>query len=281
LPHFYLEILSFLADSLLKGFFIIVFSASLLSSRPIMLAIELTRRGFCKLAGFFCLCGPLFIPHHALSSVKKRPLHKKGGWRMHLPVPILDGDVSLERAIHKRRTIRSFDDKVLTLNQLSQLLWAAQGITEPGGFKRSAPSAGALYPIDIYAVVGSNSIAGLEPGVYHYEPSNHSISLFRKDDMRKDVANASLSQMWMAHTPLNLIITAEYSRIMGKYGHRGIRYAMIEAGHIGQNIFLQAQAMGLAAGIVGAFEDEKVIKVMGIKETHEPLLVMPVGYEGT
>ena len=198
---------------------------------------------------------------------------------MHLPDPMLDGDVSLERTIHQRRTIRSFEGKALTLRQFSQLLWAAQGITETGGYKRAAPSAGALYPMDIYAVVGGDCIEKLDPGIYHYETANHSISLVDKGDVRRDIAVASLSQMWMAHAPLTLVITAEYSRIMVKYGQRGIRYAMIEAGHIGQNIFLQSQALGLAAGIVGAFEDQKVIQVLGIKETHEPLLIMPVGYK--
>ena len=198
---------------------------------------------------------------------------------MHLPDPMVDGDVSLERTIHQRRTIRSFESKALTLKQFSQLLWAAQGITETGGFKRAAPSAGALYPMDIYGVVGGDCIEKLDPAVYHYEPTNHTISLVREGDARRDIAIASLSQMWMAYAPLTFVITAEFSRIMGKYGHRGVRYAMIEAGHIGQNIFLQSQAMGLEAGIVGAFEDEKVIEVMGIKKTHEPLLLMPVGYK--
>jgi SagB-type dehydrogenase family enzyme len=198
---------------------------------------------------------------------------------MRLPAPQLDGNVSLEQAIRVRRTVRSFDGKALSLHQLSQLLWSAQGITEQGGFKRAAPSAGALYPMDIYAVVGGGCVEGLDPGVYRYEPDGHSISPGRGKDARGDVAQASLWQTWMTQAPLNLVITAEYSRIMGKYGKRGVRYAMIEAGHIGQNIFLQAQAMGLAAGIVGAFEDDKVIKVMGIKETHKPLLVMPVGYQ--
>lgn len=198
---------------------------------------------------------------------------------MHLPDPMVDGDVSLERAIHQRRTIRSFEGKALTLKQFSQLLWAAQGITEAGGFKRAAASAGALYPMDVYGVAGGDCIENLDPAVYHYEPTNHTISLVKKGDARRDIAIASLSQMWMAHAPLTLVITAEYSRIMVKYGQRGIRYAMIEAGHIGQNIFLQSQAMGLEAGIVGAFEDEKVIQIMGIKKTHEPLLIMPVGYE--
>ena len=198
---------------------------------------------------------------------------------MRLPAPQLDGGVSLEQAIRVRRTVRSFDGKRLSLHQFSQLLWSAQGITEQGGFKRAAPSAGALYPMDIYAVVGNGCVEGLGPGVYHYESDGHSISPGRGKDARGDVANASLWQTWMAQAPLSLIITAEYSRIMGKYGQRGIRYAMIEAGHIGQNIFLEAQAMGLAAGIVGAFEDDKLIRVMGIKETHEPLLIMPVGYK--
>ena len=93
------------------------------------------------------------------------------------------------------------------------------------------------------------------------------------------MAMASLGQMWMLYAPITFVITAEYNRITGKYGQRGMRYAMIEAGHIGQNIFLQSQAMGLEAGIVGAFEDHKVIQVMGIKSTHEPLLLMPVGYK--
>jgi SagB-type dehydrogenase family enzyme len=199
---------------------------------------------------------------------------------MRLPDPRFEGDVSLERAIRTRRTIRSFDGKALSLRQISQLLWSSQGITEPGGFKRAAPSAGALYPIDIYAVVGAGCVEGLDPGVYHYETEGHSISSGKGEDARKDVARASLWQTWMAQAPLSLIITAEYSRITGKYGQRGIRYAMIEAGHIGQNIFLQAQAMGLAAGIVGAFDDEKLIRIMGIRETHEPLLIMPVGYKG-
>jgi SagB-type dehydrogenase family enzyme len=242
-----------------------------------MLGNELTRRGFCKVIGLLCVYGSLLAPH--LSSAKRRPLKPKGVRTMRLPDPVLDGAVSLERVIHQRRTIRSFDGKCLTLGQFSQLLWAAQGITERGGFKRAAPSAGALYPMDVYGVVGRDCIDEVDPGVYHYHPADHSISLVQEGDPRKDIAVVSLSQMWMAYAPLTIVITAEYSRIEIKYGQRGIRYAMIEAGHIGQNIFLQSQAMGLAAGIVGAFQDQKLIQVMGIGETHEPLLIMPVGYE--
>ena len=197
---------------------------------------------------------------------------------MQLPDPITVGDVSLEMTIHKRRTVRSFHSTTLTLKQLSQLLWAAQGITGPQGHKRAAPSAGALYPMDIYGAVGEDCIKELNPWIYLYDPATHSVSLIQKGDSRRDIAMASLGQMWMSYAPITFVITAEYSRIMGKYGQRGVRYAMIEAGHIGQNIFLQSQALGLEAGIVGAFADQKVIQVMGIKGTHEPLLLMPVGY---
>ena len=197
---------------------------------------------------------------------------------MRLPDPTIDGNVSLETTIHQRRTVRSFDSKALTITQFSQLLWAAQGVTDPGGFKRAAPSAGALYPMDIYGAVGEGCVEGLHSGIYLYDPATHSLSLIQKGDRRRDIALASLGQMWMSYAPITFVITAEYSRITGKYGQRGNRYAMIEAGHIGQNIFLQSQALGLEAGIVGAFQDREVIQIMGIKSTHEPLLIMPVGY---
>ena len=217
------------------------------------------------------------MPRKLFAKTKRNPITLKGGGSMKLPDPALDGDVSIEKAIHQRRTIRSFESTTMSLKHLSQVLWAAQGITDPKGFMRAAPSAGALYPMDIYIAAGRESVEKLESGVYHYMSGTHSLSLVTHGDVRTDIAMASLGQMWMARTPLTLVITAEYKRIMGKYGRRGVRYAMIEAGHIGQNIFLQSQALGLAAGIVGAFEDREVIRVTGIPDTHEPLLIMPVG----
>ena len=197
---------------------------------------------------------------------------------MKLRPPETDGTVSVERAIKQRRTIRSFTPETLNLNQLSQLLWSAQGITESSGFKRAAPSAGALYPMDVYAVVGRSSVAQIEAGVYRYEPNGHRLSLVKEKDVRESVAKASLSQMWMAPAPLNIVITAEYSRITAKYKERGIRYAMIEAGHIAQNLFLQAEALGLKAAIVGAFHDNELIEILKIPRSNEPLLIMTIGY---
>ena len=210
------------------------------------------------------------------AAAKDKPQFKEAA--MKLRPPETDGTVSVERAIKQRRTIRSFTQETLNLNQFSQLLWSAQGITENGGFKRAAPSAGALYPMDVYAVVGRSSVEQIEAGVYHYEPNGHALSCITKKDVRDSVAKASLSQMWMAPAPLNIVISAEYNRITVKYKERGIRYAMIEAGHIAQNLFLQAEALGLKAAVVGAFHDNELIEILKIPRTHEPLLIMPIGY---
>jgi SagB-type dehydrogenase family enzyme len=196
-----------------------------------------------------------------------------------LPNPASDGKVSVEEAIKERRTIRDFGPKPLTVVQLSQLFWSAQGITDERSGLRAAPSGGALYPLDVYAVVGEGGVEGLQPGVYHYHPASHSVQLVRKGDRRKEVASASLWQMWMARAPVIFIITSEYERITRKYGKRGIRYAQIEVGHVGQNIFLQSGALGLGAGIAGAFHDDSVAKAIGAPTAHKPLLIMPVGYK--
>jgi SagB-type dehydrogenase family enzyme len=198
---------------------------------------------------------------------------------MKLIEPKTDGQVSVEKAISTRRTIRSFTADSLSPEAFSQLLWAGYGITQKGGIKRAAPSAGALYPMDLYAVLGDEGVAGFKAGVYHYDVQEHGVSLVAEGDLRNDLARASLSQTWMSRPPLNLVITAEYGRITLKYGERGFRYAMIEAGHMGQNIFLQAEALGLGAGIVGAYDDLEVIRVLKIPKSHEPLLIMPVGHK--
>jgi len=198
---------------------------------------------------------------------------------MKLPPPKFDGDMSLERTIKNRRTIRSFYSDKLSLKQFSQLLWSAQGITDERGLKRAAASGGALYPMDIHAVVGREGVEDLKEGVYSYKPEGHEVTLLSQGDLRRELAQASLGQMWMAEAPLSIVITAEYRRICGRYGERGVRYAIMESGHIAQNVFLQAEALGLGAGIVGAFHDERVSNALNTPESHEPLLIMPVGYK--
>lgn len=199
---------------------------------------------------------------------------------MRLPTPKLEGLISLEEAIQRRRTVRNFKKhKAITIEQYSQLMWASQGITEFGGYKRASPSAGALYPMDLYGVIGTNGVHNINTGVYHYLPEKHSIELISTGDVLDKIAEASLFQMWMAKAPINIIITSEYSRITGKYGNRGIRYAHMEAGNISQNIFLQAEALGLKAGIVGAFNNKLVNRTINVPTSHEPLLIMPVGFK--
>jgi SagB-type dehydrogenase family enzyme len=197
-----------------------------------------------------------------------------------LPSPSYKGTGSVEEALKARRTHRSFQSRPLTLKQFSQILWGAYGVTAQkyGSFLKTAPSAGALYPLDIYGVVGEGGVETLAPGIYHFRPENHAVELIKQGDLRAEVARQALQQMWMAKAPLMLVITGEYSRSSIKYGPRGVTYTHIEAGHVGQNIFLQAEAIGLKAGIVGAFNNQQIIRAMGLSTSHDPLLIMPVGY---
>lgn len=195
-----------------------------------------------------------------------------------LPPPARQGTVSVEQALQSRRTVRRFADKPLTPAQLSQLVWAAYGVTDPRGL-RAAPSAGALYPLDIYVVAGERQVRGLAAGVYHYLPATQALAPGRRGDLRQAVAQASLSQTWMAAAPVMIVITGEYRRCQAKYGDRGIKYTHMESGHSAQNIFLQAEALGLGAGIVGAFDNAAITRTLDLPPAHEPLLILPVGYK--
>ena len=195
-----------------------------------------------------------------------------------LPPPAFKGSMSVEEALQQRRTVRFFTSRSLDLQQVSQLLWATQGITDPRGL-RTAPSAGATYPLEIYLVAGDRGVTNLTPGVYRYRPGDHALELTLKGDHRTQVARACLSQSWMAAAPVMVVFAAEYQRCTARYGERGIRYTHMEVGHAGENLFLETQALGLAAGIVGAFTDKALRQTLHLPKEHEPLLVMPVGYK--
>ena len=184
----------------------------------------------------------------------------------------------LGEAIRARRTVRSFRDTPLTGGQLDQILWAAQGITHPRGRLRAAPSAGALYPMEVDAVVGEGGVSDVAAGCHRFDPRSGKTVARIPGDLRQALARASLGQMWMARAPVNLVISAVYARTTGKYGPRGVRYADIEAGCVAENVFLMAVSLGLAAGIVGAFDDGKVARLLSLAGGEEPLLVMPVGF---
>lgn len=193
---------------------------------------------------------------------------------MKLPEPQYDSNVSLEESLLQRRSIRSYTDEPLTLQELSQLLWSAQGITDPGGF-RTAPSAGALYPLEVYAVVGD--VRDLNPGVYRYEPDEHQLIKTMDGDRRDGLANAALGQGSVRDGAVAFVFTGVYERTTGKYGDRGIRYVHIEVGHAAENLCLQATAMGLGSVTVGAFSDEQVARLLNLPEGEQPLYIIPVG----
>lgn len=195
-----------------------------------------------------------------------------------LPQPNLKGELSLEETIVRRRSRRDFLDQPLTLTQLSQVLWAAQGITDKKAGFRTAPSAGALYPLKIYIAAKENGVENLKSGVYHYLPENHSIKIIKEGDLSQNLAQAALGQSFIADAAINIIIAAEYERTTGKYGDRGVQYVHMEVGHVGQNIYLQVESLGLGTVVVGAFNDEQAAKLLGLPENHQPLYIMPIGW---
>ncbi|MGD8759465.1 MAG: SagB/ThcOx family dehydrogenase [Anaerolineales bacterium] len=187
-----------------------------------------------------------------------------------LPKPRTQGPISLEETLQYRKSIRSFSDQPIATEQLSQLLWSVQGMADRRG-RRTSPSAGALYPLEIYILT--------QEGIFHYQPSGHSLRSVRKGDFRRDLYVAALRQEFVLEAPLTVVITAVYRRIEVKYGrNRGPRYVHIEVGHAAQNLLLQAVALGLGAVPVGAFEDDLVLKILGIPPDHRPLYLIPVGY---
>ena len=194
--------------------------------------------------------------------------------RIPLPTAESDQEMSVREALKQRRSTRVFSRDGLVLEDVSQLLWAAQGITSRRGY-RAAPSAGALYPLELYVVAGD--VAGLSPGVYRYRPKKHDLVLVASGDLRKPLASAALAQDWVRRAPAVLLITGVYQRTMAKYGQRGRRYVQMEVGPAAQNVYLQATANGLGTVMVGAFDEEQVQKVLSLPADHEPLGLMPIG----
>lgn len=191
-----------------------------------------------------------------------------------LPAPRLVGEQSLEGVLNARRSIREYRDAPLSLEELSQLLWSAQGITGTDG-RRTAPSAGALYPLEVYVVVGR--VASLDPGVYHYRPDGHSIALHSTGDVRPTVARAALGQECVRDGAVVLVFAGVYARTEKKYHERAERYVHMEAGHAAQNVCLQATALGLGAVTAGAFDDAAVHETLGLPSAEKVLYLVPVG----
>ena len=191
-----------------------------------------------------------------------------------LPEPRYEGPVSVEHALLTRRSVRKFRNEPLDLSNISQLLWAAQGITTPRGY-RTAPSAGALYPLETYVVVGD--VNGLAAGIYKYLYHDHALLQTVAGDKRTELSQAALSQGSIARAPAVLLFSAIYSRITGKYGNRGIQYTFMEIGHAAQNVCLQAIALELVTVVIGAFRDNEVKLIADLPADEEPTYIIPVG----
>jgi SagB-type dehydrogenase family enzyme len=188
---------------------------------------------------------------------------------MALPEPRLKAEVSLEETLARRRSVRSFTEEELTLEEISQLLWAAQGLTAAWG-GRTAPSAGALYPLEVYVATAN--------GFYHYVPQGHKVIIESQDDQRLKIWEVALKQDAIREAAAVFVITAVYERTAKKYGERAERYVKLEAGHACQNILLQTVALHLGSVPIGAFYDDQVQAFLSLPPDHEPLYLIPVGH---
>ncbi len=201
-----------------------------------------------------------------------------GAEAIKLPAPVTKGTVSVEEALQNRRSTRKFANRSLELAQISQLLWAGDGINNPQG-KRTAPSGKAAYPMDLYLVAGERGVTGLAPGIYHYNVADHALEPVAKGDFRAAVAKACNSQVWMTEAPVILVISGDYKRSEVKNGDKAPLYTHIEAGLIAQNIFLEAGALGLGAGVAGGMNDKALGQALKLPPANIPFLVMPVGHK--
>lgn len=182
--------------------------------------------------------------------------------------------MSVEQALLERRSVREYAAEPLTLAEVSQLLWSAQGITHPSGL-RTAPSAGALYPLEIYLLAGE--VTDLKDGVYRYRPEGHQLLSVLEGDLRRDLSRAALNQPSLQDAPAVIVIAGVYERTTIKYGERGIRYVHIEVGSASENVHLQAVSLGLGTVFIGAFHDDGVREVLQLGTDEQPLGLMPVG----
>lgn len=180
----------------------------------------------------------------------------------------------IERLLAQRRSVRDFAATPLSLEELAHLLWAAQGVSSPEGL-RTAPSAGALYPLEVHLVAGN--VEGLECGSYHYRPHTGEIVRTAAGDLRQALAAAALGQGCVGEAAAVLVFSAVFERTTRKYGQRGIQYVHMEVGHAAQNVYLAAGSLGLGTVMVGAFDDQGVKRAVPLEGSEVPLALMPLG----
>lgn len=194
-----------------------------------------------------------------------------------LPKPRTSGRMSVEEAILKRRSVRNYLRKPITLAQLSQVLWAAQGITDKESGHRAAPSPGAKYTLELYAFTREGGVTTLPAGVYHYEPAAHRITRVKTGDCTSSLQSAAGEQEQVGQAAATMAITGVFKRATAKYGERGIQYAIQESGSAAENIYIESTALGLGTVMIGSFDDAQVGQLIGVAKDEKPLLLMPLG----
>ncbi len=197
-----------------------------------------------------------------------------------LPDPIIKGNMSVEQAMYNRRSVRHYTNESLTLQDVSQIMWAAQGITNQTTKFRTVPSGGHTYPLEVYIVVGKGGVTGLNEGTYHYNPFNHSLEKISENDLRSDLSQAANGQAWVKEAPVDIVITGDYNKMVAKYKDETLsaRFVDIEAGHAGQNIYLEAESRNLATVALGSFKDDQVHKIIGLPDNENTIYIFPVGH---
>lgn len=190
---------------------------------------------------------------------------------INLPPPKTQGNISIEQSIAQRRSEREIDEREISQEQLSQILWAAQGITDNSFGFRAAPSAGSLYPLTLYVAK--------KDGVFRYIPDGHKLLELSRTDVRPQLLRASLGQSYIREAPVDIIIAANFAITQAKYGQRAFRYVCMEVGHAAENIQLQAVALGLVSVPVGSFWDDVIRADLSIPDTQDPLYIIPIGYK--
>lgn len=203
------------------------------------------------------------------------------GETINLPDPVFIGEMSVEQSLKDRRSMRNFKDKTLCLQHVSQVLWSAYGVSDAESFShiklKTAPSAGATYPLEIYLMAGN--VEGLIPGLYKYHPEENKLSLYLKGDIRSRIAKACLDQRMLKDAPATIIYNVVFERTTQRYGQRGYeRYVYMDIGHSAQNIYLQTTALGMATCAIGAFEDDKLTSVIKPPDNEVVMYLMPFGY---
>ena len=197
-----------------------------------------------------------------------------------LPSPQLTGNMSVEQAIEDRRSVRHYSTSPLTLADVSQLLWAGQGITNTTTNLRAAPSAGQVYPLKLYLVVGTGGVTGLPAGEYLYVPQNNTLEKLSNGDLRAQLATIADGQPWVQQAPVNIVITGNYQKMINKYPDKNLstRFVNLEAGHVGENIYLQAEALDLVTVSLGSFDENQMITLLHLQVNEEPIYIFPVGH---